>query len=320
MNRTVTKRPTRSISLPISLGIVAVVLSIALLVGWILVIVASWDLVFGAIAGTWLMVAGIISLAFISIILILFSIFLVREILETRHQAGFIDSVTHELKSPLASLKLGLETLNRPQLTDEQRRDVFEMMHDDVDRLSVFIDDILVASRLPFERRGHTVKEVQLRELLRQHIDFLVRRHKIEADAITLEVPDDLKITTDSAALSTAVKNLIDNAIKYSDAPRIIRVRADSDAKDGIRISITDNGIGFAPTERKRIFERFYRAGDESVRTRRGTGLGLFVAHTLIRRMGGRIEAHSEGPGRGATLTIRLRSRGADARGSDPDT
>src|SRR6478672_6057679 len=167
-----------SISLPITLGVITVGLSIAMLVGWIVLILQNSALTREVAQNTWLLFAGTISLGVIISVLVLFSVFLVRETLEIRRQDSFIDSVTHELKSPLASLKLFLETLGRTELPEPKREEVRQMMLDDVERLSVFIDDVLDASRLTHGRQSLAVTEVQLERVIEQCVDGVRKRYR----------------------------------------------------------------------------------------------------------------------------------------------
>jgi signal transduction histidine kinase len=296
------RRLTRSISLPIVLAAVTVALSIALLVGWTLLIALTPEVA----RHRWLLVAGIASITLIMGVLVVFSVFLVREILEVRRQDSFIDSVTHELKSPLASLKLCLQTLDRPDLSPTQREELREMMIDDVERLSVFIDDVLEASRIAHRRGGHSLVEVEVGPLLRHCASTVAKRYKTPAEAIEVEAPGDLKVFTDPTALEVVVKNLIDNAVKYSDEPVRVQVRASQNDSRRAVIEVRDNGIGIPREHLRRIFARFYRVPAESVRSRRGTGLGLFVVSALVRSLGGRLVAHSRGPGHGTRMEVVL--------------
>jgi signal transduction histidine kinase len=298
----VARRPIESISAPIIWASVGVVLSIALLVGWTLVIANYTDL---RAPNIWLLVCGILSYCVIMGVLIWFGVFLVRVINEGRRQTSFIDSVTHELKSPLASLKLCLETQARPELSEEQRRQLHEMMLADVDRLSVFIEDILVASRLTEQQRGYLLSDVHVADVARRCADSVGRRYHLNGDGVALEVPEDLVITTDVTALETVLGNLLDNAVKYSDPPVRVRLRAERGA-GGVRIVIVDSGIGIPPEHIHRVFDRFYRAPREAVRERAGTGLGLYVVSALVKELGGRVRAISEGEGRGTTMEVIL--------------
>jgi len=234
------------------------------------------------------------------------TVFLTREILESRRQTRFIDSVTHELKSPLASLRLCVQTLVRRQLKETQKKDMHQMMLDDIDRLSFFIDDILEASRLADGPRNQLLGNVDLMNMLQDCAQRILKRHRIPQTAITIEAQEHLELITDSTALEMILRNLLDNAVKYSgDEPNIL-VLAQKDAGNSITISVKDHGIGIPLYESKRIFERFYRSPIEAVHRRSGTGIGLYVAAQLVHTLGGKLSVHSEGLHKGSTFYFSL--------------
>jgi signal transduction histidine kinase len=226
-----------------------------------------------------------------------------------RRQNSFIDSVTHELRSPLASLKLCLETQARQGLQSDQREQLREMMLDDVERLSAFIDDILESSRLGQGTEARPIETVDLGVLVRRCVSTTTRRHHLEPRSITVDLPAEMVLRSDPTALEVVVRNLLDNAIKYSDPPREVSVAATRSPKGGLCIEVCDNGVGIPRSELKRVFERFYRVDDEAVRSRRGTGLGLYVVASLVRGVGGRLRADSDGPGTGTRMVIMLPPR-----------
>ncbi|HET6582790.1 MAG TPA: HAMP domain-containing sensor histidine kinase [Nannocystaceae bacterium] len=287
-------------------------LTTALLVGWILVIVRTQDFAEHATEHMWLLVTGVVSFMAIIAVLVLFSIFLAREILEVHRRTTFVDSVTHELRSPLASLRLCLETMEREGLAEQQRPSLREMMREDVERLSAFIDDILEATRLEHAEKGHTVTRVSLRALVDRCLAAVHRRHRILPEAIGIEIPADLVVATDAGALEIVLKNLLDNAIKYSDPPATVKISAKVE-DNHLFVDVVDQGIGIPRRALSRVFDRFYRVDDEAVRARRGTGLGLYVVNALVRGLGGRLSAHSEGPGKGTRVRIILPHRGGAA-------
>lgn len=300
-------RLTRSISLPIILSTGAVALSIALLVGWTYLVVRNEDLAADLRGNTWLLVTGIVSLVVIMTVLVLFTVFLVREIREVRRQTSFIDSVTHELKSPLAALKLCLETQARPDLPGAHQERLRQMMLDDVERLTAFIDRVLTATRLAGELRySQHLTDISLADLARRSAAGAARRARVAEEAIRVDIAPDLTITTDEVALAAVLENLIDNAIKYSGDDLAVVIAAFTGPKGHVTIEVRDRGIGIPRTHLRRVFERFYRVPDEAVRERRGTGLGLFVVSALVRSLGGRVEALSPGPGLGTTLRVIL--------------
>ena len=296
-----------SISIPITLGSITVLLSLALLVGWLLLlgqkITRSADIV-GDVS---LLVLGAFSFVLIIVVLVLFVISLARGIIEVRKQDTFIDSVTHELKSPLASLQLCLETLGREGLEDGATEKLRRMMLEDVDRLRAFIDDVLEANRLSYARPGMlNLSDVPLSELAQHCAEAVGIRHKLAPQEVSIDVDPGLVVTTDRAALEIVVKNLIDNAAKYSEHPAHVEVVARRDSDNRVRLEVRDEGIGIDRKNLKRVFHRFYRVEDQEVRERRGTGLGLFVVWALVKQLGGSVQAFSEGRGRGTTMRVEL--------------
>jgi signal transduction histidine kinase len=291
---------TRSLSTPITLTSVAVALSLALLVGWTLLVVDTLST-----GTTWLIILGVVSIAFITTVLLMSGIALAREIVEGRKQRTFVDSVTHELKSPLASLGLCLETLSRSDLTDSQRTDLRAMMRHDVQRLSAFIDDVLIASQLVHDRRVEArAKPVNIVEVLGKAVERAQQRHQA-LEAISIDGDPTLQVSADATALETVLRNLLDNALKYSPPGQKTRVRFGVEGET-LLVEVTDGGIGIAAEDLPRIFRRFYRGDTEEVRARSGTGLGLYVASELAAAMGGALAARSDGPGLGATFSLRL--------------
>ena len=298
--------PHRSISLPIILSVVSILLTVAVLVGWVLVLQENLQLTREFWSNRWMLASGIVSLALVISVLVLFSVSLVGQILEGRRQQMFIDSVTHELKSPLASIKLCLETLERSGVAEHQRAALQKMMHGDVERLSVFVDDILQASRIAHGLRSQTWEMVDVTQVLRNAIESIRRRHGLAEEVFSLQAPEKLQTFTDPTALEIILKNVLDNAVKYSsDHPRI-EIDMQPVATGQLTISVRDHGIGIDRTQIKRIFRRFHRAPDPQVKERSGSGLGLYVVHRLTRNLGGRIRAESEGRGLGTTMHIRL--------------
>jgi len=301
------RRIRSSISTPITLGAITVLLSLALLVGWSFLlgqkIMRSADIA----VDVWLLVLGALSFVLIITVLVLFVVSLARGIIEVRKQDSFIDSVTHELKSPLASLQLCLETLGREGLEVDAREQLRTMMLEDVDRLRAFIDDVLEANRLSYARAGMlNLSDVSLADLAEDCAEAVRVRYKLLPEEITIDIEPELVVSTDRAAIGLVVKNLIDNAVKYSGRPARVEVRARRDAEGRVLIEVSDSGIGIDRKNLKRVFHRFYRVEDQEVRERRGTGLGLFVVWALVKQLGGKVRASSEGRGQGTTMRVEL--------------
>ncbi len=307
----------KSISLPITLGAVAVVLAAALLVGWSLLLgqrIAVTEDIGGDVS---LLVLGAISFVVIMTVLILFSIYLAREILEVRRQDSFIDSVTHELKSPLASLKLGLETLSRGALEPAQREEIRGMMLDDVDRLASCIDDVLQASLLAHGATVMGAQEIDLGELARRCAGSVAARYHLPETAIGIEIARGTMISSDRAALEIVLKNLLDNAVKYSSDVTVVRLCLTTDRKGRPVVEVHDQGIGIPRPHLRRVFHRFHRVDGESGSRRSGTGLGLFVVAALVRNLGGQVAAESPGTDGGTTVRVTLPAGSRRARTED---
>jgi signal transduction histidine kinase len=296
----------RSISLPIVASAVSVLLTVAVLAGWVLVIRENQSLTTAIWSNYWLLGAGTFSLALITGVLVLFSVSLVREILEGRRQQMFIDSVTHELKSPLASIQLCLDTLERDGLSVAQQEELRRMMRTDVERLSLFVDDILQASRIAHRLRSQTWMMVDVSKLLADTIDGIRQRYGLPAGAFSLSATPGLGTFTDPTALEIILKNVLDNAVKYSSAPPLVEVELRQLDSGHLSIAVRDHGIGIERSQLRRIFRRFHRAPDPRVNERSGSGLGLYVVQRLVSNLGGRIRAESAGPGQGTTMRIRL--------------
>ncbi len=277
------------------LGIILSVLAVVLNIGWILLNLREVAL----------LVFGVIFFAIIITGLILNTIFLLREIRRNEQHDAFLNAVTHELKTPIASIKLYLETLKSRELAPEKRQEFYDIMLEDNERLLGTVEQVLQASRAREKQRQMNLAEVDLAETIRETIDRVRSQRHLDEGAIRFTgPPEPIKVLGDRGDLQTAVTNLLDNAIKYSSGePRItVRLRtAGSEAE----IYVRDNGIGIARADLKRIFKRFYRANNKSIDVK-GTGLGLPIVRGIIERHGGRIKAESRGEGKGTTFIVQL--------------
>lgn len=287
-------------------------LCITMLVMWIWVLVRNRATAADQIEGhLGVMIGGIVSFVTITTVLVLFTVFLLREIREVRRQDSFIDSMTHELKSPLASVRLALETMTRRDLDPDRREQLRDMALDDVTRLNALIDSVLAASRVGADKGARKREKVNLREMVMQSVRNTARRHHIEAriDAVfDIDIDVGIETVTDPTSLRMVIDNLIDNAIKYSGEEPQISVGAVT--RDGrIELEVRDRGIGISKADLRRIFQRFYRAPEEEVRARHGTGLGLYIVSAMVRTLGGKVEAESDGPGEGTNMRVRLPHR-----------
>jgi signal transduction histidine kinase len=180
------------------------------------------------------------------------------------------------------------------------------MMREDVDRLSSFIDDVLQASLVTHGSLAMSAAEVDLADVARGCAASVAGRYHLPERAIQIDIPVGLVLSTDRAALEIVLKNLVDNAVKYSEGEPQIRLGASLDHKGRVLLEVHDRGVGIPEKHLQRVFHRFHRVDDETVRSRRGTGLGLFVVAALVRNLGGSVRAFSEGLGKGTTMRVTL--------------
>jgi len=256
-----------------------------------------------------LAVLGVIFFLLIIAGLVLNTIFLVREIRRNEQHDSFINAVTHELKTPVASIRLYLETLQTRQLDDAKRREFYRIMLDDSDRLLQTIEQVLRAGSTSWRWRRATTARVDLGEIASECVSLARTRFHLDDKALAYEQRlsgGPPVVMGDPDELKAAVWNLVDNAIKYSAGS--IRVRVLLEEVDGERLAIrvTDQGVGISPAELKRIFGRFYRIPASVALRTKGSGLGLFIVRSVARKHGGRAFAESEGAGRGSTFTLLL--------------
>ena len=278
------------------LGISLIALAVALNVGWILLNVRQAAL----------MVFGVIFFALIITGLTLNTIFLLREIRRNEQHDAFLNAVSHELKTPIASIKLYLETLKSRPVDEQKRREFYDVMLSDSDRLLATVEQVLQASRTREKRRQINLSEFQLSDLVREAVDTARLRHHLPDSAIRLtHSSDPLPVLGDREELETVFSNLLDNAVKYSAGEPRITVRSKLSGGHA-EVYIKDNGIGIARADLKRIFKRFYRANTSNGGGVKGTGLGLAIVQSIIERHGGRVFAESNGEGKGSTFVVRL--------------
>lgn len=254
------------------------------------------------------LVVGIVLFALIIAGLILNTIFLVREILRNEQHDSFINAVTHELKTPIASLRLYLETLQAHNLSEQQRQDFYRVMHKDTARLTETVEQVLRAAEVAQSREQRNWAPVNMAALLHECVELARQRHQLTREQLTLvEIALANEVVTvmgDVEELSTAVSNLLDNAVKYSPDGVHITTEVLSRDKDVV-VRVSDRGIGIPPEDLKRIFKRFFRTGRARNKVK-GTGLGLFIVKSIAKKYRGTVSADSAGEGKGATLTLRL--------------
>jgi signal transduction histidine kinase len=240
--------------------------------------------------------------------LVLYTIFLVREIRRNEQQDSFLNAVTHELKTPITSLRLYLQTLERRPLSEDQRRDFYRLMLEDTDRLLGTVEQVLRAGEVRQRSARRNWQQVDFSAIIHECLELARLRHELPADALRFgsEPAGSITLLGNQEELRTAVANLMENAVKYSGTQPAIVVDVLTPDIDTVLLRVRDNGVGIPSAELKRIFKRFYRVQSPSTGQVKGTGLGLFIVRSIVRRHGGDAFAESEGEGRGSTFTIRL--------------
>jgi signal transduction histidine kinase len=254
------------------------------------------------------LIAGLVLFALIIAGLIVYTVFLVMEIRRNEQHDSFINAVTHELKTPIASIRLYLETLQSRTTTEAQRREFYGIMLADADRLHHTVDQVLKAGVAREKLQGERQTTVDIGTLARESVDLAVVRHHLHPGAIALEAHDagELVVRGNAEELRTVITNLLDNAVKYSGGDVRVTVSVAAPAPDTIWVRVQDRGVGIPKKQLKRIFNRFYRVQSRGLKPVTGTGLGLYIVRSIARAHGGRVFAQSEGEGRGSTFTLEL--------------
>jgi signal transduction histidine kinase len=289
---------TKTIAFFITLGACLVALTVVVNVSWILL---NWRQVVP-------LVVGVIFFVVIIAGLLLYTIFLVREIRRNEQQDSFLNAVTHELKTPIASIRLYLETLESRQLDEGKRRDFYRIMLNDTDRLLGTVEQVLKAGEVRHRSDRKNWQEVDFSALVRGALELTRLRHHLLPEALRFgNAPqDEILVVGNPEELATVVFNLFDNAVKYSGEKKEILVELRTPSMDTVLLSVQDHGVGIPPRELKSIFKRFYRVQTSMTGQVKGTGLGLFIVRSVVRRYGGDAYAESAGEGRGSTFVIRL--------------
>lgn len=279
------------------LGICMIALAVALNVGWILLNIRQVAL----------LVFGIVFFAVIIAGLVLNTIFLVREVRRNEEQNAFINAVTHELKTPIASIKLYLETLKSREVAAEKRLEFYDIMLADTNRLFNTVEQVLQAGRTGDGRHLLNITEVDVFKLLRECVSIIQTRYNLPPDFFEFTRTENvITVSGDEAELQAVFTNLLDNAVKYSDKDAKVFIEARDSGEKTIDIRIRDSGVGIAPAQIKRIFKRFYRIPGLSTQKSKGTGLGLFIVQSIVKKHRGKITVESAGEGAGSTFIVKL--------------
>lgn len=300
----------RSLKWPITLAVLMIVLLVVLLVGWILLNV------FGALASSksapvyWILLS-IGSASFICVVVgvVMYLTITIKQVNLTRRQSNFIDAVTHELKSPIASLKLYLQTLNLRAIDEEQRQEFYGSMLEDVERLDRLINHLLDVARLELkEENPLNTESVRCDALVEQIALEVCKRYRLDPQVLHTQVTP-IEIQALPSELDILCRNLIDNAVKYAGNPPRVEIELKMANREGwLELTVRDNGPGIPRKLRRQVFGRFFRIGDELVRTKPGTGIGLFLARTIVKKLNGKIQILDPSTGTGTVFVLQLPS------------
>jgi len=285
-----------SIAFFITLGAGLIVIAILLYIGWV---VLNWR------TGI-LLFLGVLLLAFIIAGIVLNTIFLVREIRRNEQHDAFINAVTHELKTPVSSIRLYLQTLQTRAVDNEKRAEFYRTMLADSDRLLDTIEQVLRAGRAGGAGHRPNLTRVEVHSIIDDCLNRARTAHHLTDGSLNYRPGPDAAILADPDEVRAAVSNLIDNAVKYSQKPVQVTVESETVDSRFVLVRVKDRGVGIPKMELKRVFKRFYRVPGPLAARIKGTGLGLFIVRSVAKRHGGRVWAESEGPGRGSTFVLQL--------------
>ncbi|MDX2149310.1 MAG: HAMP domain-containing sensor histidine kinase [Bryobacteraceae bacterium] len=287
----------RSIAVFIALGVALIAVILLLYIGWVLL---NWR------TGI-LLILGLLLLAVTIAGVVVNTIFLVREIQRNEQHDAFINAMTHELKTPIASIRLHLETLQRRSIDEGRRREFYGIMLEDVDRLMNTIEQVLRTGRMggPSSRLMH-LTPLELGPIIEECVTRARTLHNLSVEAIEYQTGEGARVAGDQEEVRAAVANLIDNAVKYSGRQPRVRVEVDVSDNRFVTMRVRDNGPGIPKSELKQIFKRFYRIPGADAGRVKGTGLGLYIVRSVAKRHRGRVWAESDGPGRGSTFVLQL--------------
>jgi two-component system, OmpR family, sensor histidine kinase SenX3 len=286
----------KSIAFFISLGAGLILVTLLLYVGWVLLNWHHGILVFLGVVLAAMIISGVV----------LNTIFLVREIRRNAQHDAFINAVTHELKTPVASIRLYLETLQTRAVEENKRQEFYRIMLEDSDRLASTIEQVLRTGRVGHVGRTLNRSQIELGEVVEECLSRARKLHHLDAGALEYRAGSPVTVLGDAEEVSAAVSNLVDNAVKYSGPEVKVTVETANLNGKFACVRVIDHGAGIDKTELKQIFKRFYRVPGALGTRVKGTGLGLYIVRSVAQRHGGRAWAESEGPGRGSTFVLQL--------------
>jgi two-component system sensor histidine kinase SenX3 len=287
----------RSITFFIALGVGLISIILLLYIGWVWL---NWK-------NPILLFLGILLLTMIITGVVLNTTFLVREVRRNEQHDAFINAVTHELKTPVASIRLYLETLQTRPVEEGKRQEFYRTMVEDSERLLSTIEQVLRTGRVGSTSHLKLNRvRIDLNGVVEECLARVRTLHHVTSESLDFQPGPPATVLGDPDEVRAAVSNLIDNAVKYSGSP--MRISVETSPVDGkyVSVRVRDQGVGIPKIELKQIFKRFYRVPGPLATRVKGTGLGLYIVRSVAKRHGGRAWAESEGPGRGSTFVLQL--------------
>jgi signal transduction histidine kinase len=286
----------KSIAFFIALGAGLISVILLLYVGWVLLQWRRGILLF----------LGVLLLAMVISGVVLNTAFLVREIRRNEQHDAFINAVTHELKTPVAAIRLYLETLQTRAVDETKRKEFYGIMLQESDRLLTTIEQVLHTGRMGAASRKPNLLPIDLGGVVAECLARARTLHPIRPEALEYHPGPPVTVLGDLDEVRAAILNLIENAVKYSGSD--VKITVETSNLDGkyVSLRVRDEGAGIPRTELKRIFKRFYRVPGSLAARVKGIGLGLYIVRSVAKRHGGRAWAESEGPGRGSTFVLQF--------------
>jgi signal transduction histidine kinase len=286
----------KSIAFFIALGAGLILVILLLYIGWVLLNWHSGILLFLGVLLLTMIIGGVV----------LNTIFLVREIRRNEQHDAFINAVTHELKTPVAAIRLYLETLQTRPVDPDKRKEFYRIMLDESERLLSTIEQVLRTGRAGASSRKLNLAPIDLGSVVEECLARARTLLGVGQESLAYHPGPPVSVLGDADEVRAAVSNLIENAVKYSGSD--VQITVETAKVDGkyVALRVRDRGVGIPKTELKRIFKRFYRVPGSLAARVKGIGLGLYIVRSVAKRHGGRAWAESEGPGRGSTFVLQL--------------
>jgi two-component system, OmpR family, phosphate regulon sensor histidine kinase PhoR len=290
----------KSLTWPIILAVTMIVLLVCLAVAWVVI---------NVFPGNWtLLSVGSVMFACVVVGVVLYLLISIRQINLNRRQSNFIDAVTHELKSPIASLKLYLQTLDKRAVAEDQRQVFYRSMLEDVERLDQLISQLLDVARLSHrpEEKALAMEPVRVDELLQRLVREQLQKYSLDDIVVDIQT-EPVVVQCAPVDLNILFRNIIDNAFKYAGQPPQVEIRLNrTQVPTELVATISDNGTGIPRHLRRRVFGRFFRIGDELERQKPGIGLGLFLVRAVVKRLRGKISVQDHPTLKGTRFEIHL--------------